>query len=349
MSASFQMNLMAAPRLYNRLQWGDGLAFPLALSHPTQEPLSSRLSPSKSDNLKLVLEFHLGNHSITTCSPHSLEDLKKSQPNGVLHVPILSYKAHSRGSNWHASDNHIDHPHSRCHVLSCIGPTKLVVHASYWEPLPIRSIDQRNLREIVSWIDLTYPSSGSGMKREQTHQPFGKSTSNHKTVVYIISDMAPDGEQGQYSNHSIETFCQHLMEVMYRRHFATEILIVNGAGHSRQSAGDITHSCQEQFTNMEADINFSMRGQIGKVQEFWETRWSEGSRGFPVYKTMEDVEATTVQFLDSREYLENYNTLGEFTEEERVWHMGKSETGYQEAPRYRWWMDRRDIPSNSSP
>jgi hypothetical protein len=147
---SLQMNLTAAPRLYTRLQWEDGLTFPLALPHPVLKSLLSRLSTSKSDNLKLVLEFHLGHHPITTCPPQSIENLRKSQPNGLLHVPILSYKAHSKASNWHASDNHIDHPHSRCHVLSCIAPTKLVVHASYWEPLPIRSIDQRNLREIVS-------------------------------------------------------------------------------------------------------------------------------------------------------------------------------------------------------
>lgn len=348
MRTSLQMNLIAAPRLYTRLRWGNGLAFPLAFPHPCPESIPSRLSPSKSDNLELVLELHLGNHQASICPPCSLDGLRSSQPHRLLHVPILSYKAHSRGFNWHAKDNHIDSSSSRCAVLSCIAPTKLVVHASYWEPLPIRSIDQRNLREIVSWIDLSYPSSGSGLKREQKPQPFGQSTSNKKTVVYIISDMAPDGENDQYSKYPIDVFCQHLMEVIYKRRFATEILIVNGAGRAQESARDFIYSCEERFRNMETDIRLAKKEQLERLESFWETRWTEGTGGTPSYKTMEEAEATTIHFLDSREYLQSYNTPGELTDEERIWYMGKNKDERQEVPEYRWRKDRRDVPCSSN-
>jgi len=38
------------------------------------------------------------------------------------------------------------------------------------------------------------------------------------------------------------------------------------------------------------------------------------------------VQCTDIHFLDSREYLEDWDTDGEFTDEERIWYLGKSST-----------------------
>jgi len=115
-------------------------------------------------------------------------------------------------------------------------------------------------------------------------------------------------------------FREHLMEVLYKAHFALDVYIVNGAGRALESAGKMRYSCEKRFAALKADIRLDEGLEAYKVREYWKSRKGGGT---PFYKSVFDVEQTDIHFLDSQEYLEKWDTGGEFTDEERIWYMGK--------------------------
>jgi hypothetical protein len=170
MRVSQQLNSLVAPRLYTRLEWGNNLKFPLTLPTPDSKAVIPRLSPTTRDIiLSSTRELHLDDHCKPHCKycPWTMAMVKTIHE--TLPIPILSYKASSPGF---------------CDLLANIAPTKLVIRASYWEPLPIRSIDQRNLAKIVSWVNIDPQFLGT--QRTQHTTPFVDSSATNHTVIYIL-------------------------------------------------------------------------------------------------------------------------------------------------------------------
>jgi hypothetical protein len=111
------------------------------------------------------------------------------------------------------------------------------------------------------------------------------------------------------------------MEVLYKPHFANNVLIVNGAGRSAESAGATGNSCVKRFARLKSDIQNDMNTVLELVTTYWTTKKGGGT---PLFKTVTKAESTRIQFIDSREYLKGHATEGEFTDDERGLYMGKS-------------------------
>jgi len=322
MRVSLRIYHIVAPRLYTHLDWTGRQPFPLFIP-PISSPLSHRMSPSKPDLLRLVRSFDLGNHRHWDCSPSFYVDPLRNCLDTLLEVDLLKYSTYGKAVT-QARPNHIDAPGSRCPILAKIAPEKLVIHASYTEPLPIRYIDRGSLITIVSFLDLV-PIRSAHDRVKQKRQPFCNKSPNGKDVVYVIANMDADGAQPQSSTRSDPMACfrDHLMEVLYKPHFALDVYIVNGAGRAMESAGKIGYSCEKRFAALQADIRVHEELEADKVRECWKARKRGGT---PFYKSVFDVGRTDIHFLDSREYLEDWITDGEFTDEERIWYMGKRST-----------------------
>lgn len=308
--ASQRFYHLAAPRLYARLEWGNNSKFPLTLpTYDVNTPLHRRFQTKLDVILSHTREFHLDDH----CKPHCkwcpwTKALVKRIPEN-LSIPILSYNAFSNGRYVNSEENHIITPSSRCELLAQFAPVKLVIRASYSEPLPIRSINQQNLAKIVSWvsIDDEYP----GCDREQQIIPFAKSEANTKTVVYIIHDMSTlDKQLSVAAGSPLARIKEHLAEVIYRREYAQEICVVNALG----SAHD------DVFRTYQAQIMSTLNEEGKKVEAYWKTK---RGRGAAKYKTVSAAEGTSIKFLDIREYLTKHDTAGEFTDGDKAKYMGR--------------------------
>ena len=322
MRVSLRMYQVVAPRLYTHADWSGPRSFPLFLP-PSSSLLLNRVSPPKPELLQLIHSFDLGNHRHWHCCPGYFVDYRRNRLETLLEVPILKYNTFGKAVT-QFQPNHLDTPTSRCPILAKIAPTKLVIHASYTEPLPIRYIDRKNLTKIVAFLGLV-PLPFANGRIQQKRQPFSSKSPIGKEVVYIIANMDRDGMPPQPTNRPDPTvsFREHLMEVRYKPNFALDVYIVNGAGRAMESAGKIGYSCEKRFAALQADIRVHEELEAEKVREYLKAR----KRGAtPFYKSVFDVGRTDIHFLDSREYLENWDTDGEFTDEERIWYMGESST-----------------------
>jgi len=320
MRVSLQMYQVIAPRLYTHLDWSARRSFPLFL--PTNSSsLSNRVSPTKSELFHLIRSFDLENHLNSHCKMSFGVAPLRTRLETLLRIPLLKYNTFGKAVTQGPS-NHIDAPSSRCPILAKIAPKKLVIRSSYTEPLPIRYVDRGNLTEVVAFVGLVPLPLANG-RLKQKRQPFCKKSPTGKNVVYIISSMDRDGILPQLPPHQDHMACfrEHVMEVLFKPHFALDVYIANGAGRAMESAGKTGYSYAKLFAALRADILSHEKLEIEKVREYWKTRRSGGT---PLYKSIWDMEHTDIHFMDSREYLENWDTDGEFTDEERIRYMGKS-------------------------
>jgi len=152
MRVSLRMYQLVAPRLYTYVDWSGPQSFPFFLP-PASSLLLNRVSPPKSDLFHLIRSFDLIAHARYRCCPLRFYSDEKNRLESLLNVPLLKYNTFGKAIS-QTYPNHIDTPSSRCPILAKIAPTRLVVHASYTELLPIRYIDRRNLNKIVAFLGL---------------------------------------------------------------------------------------------------------------------------------------------------------------------------------------------------
>jgi hypothetical protein len=228
----------------------------------------------------------------------------------TLPIPILSYKASTPGFT-ESKYNHIDTPGSKCDLLANIAPTKLVIRASYWEPLPIRSIDQRNLAKIVTWVNIDPQLLGT--QKTQHTTPFVDSSAIDQTVIYILHNSTSTKEV--YPEVRMESplgqFRDHLVEIMYKPHFAFKVLVVNAA-----------KGCTDaNLVKLKKFVQASLRKERKKIETYWKAKRGGGTAK---YKTVSAAKGTAIKFLDVQEYMRKHDTAGEFTDDEKTMYMNKT-------------------------
>jgi hypothetical protein len=330
MRSSLQLNFLAAPRLYKNIRWSSSASFPLTILPSPDNDSETRISPTKSENLGFIRELHLEAHSLHDCSVLPAKVPKSTR---AIRVPVLHYSVQQHAHNSDGTYGPYNHlctsMRSRCHFLPHIAPTKLVITAmKHQELLPIRSIDQRHLSKIV--VDLAFEAAFVYADSEPISQSlcpfFRSSATTKKAVVYMINELPSDEclYPGVYLHLS-----SHLEEVAYRQNFAQDIIIVNATGRDRGSLHQNRYTCAEQYAIPQESVRKSLASELEEVKEHWEERgakghykevkehWTAGGAKRR-YKTVSDAEATTIKFMNSREYLENYETEGEFTDDERA-------------------------------
>jgi hypothetical protein len=311
MRVSQQLNSLVAPRLYARLEWGNNLKFPLTLPTPDSTAVIPRLSPTKRHIiLSSTRELHLNDHCKPHCKycPWTMAMVKTIHE--TLPIPVLSYKASSPGFT-ESKYNHIDTPSSQCDLLANIAPTKLVIRASYWEPLPIRSIDQRNLAKIVSWVNID--SQFLGTQRTQHTTPFVDSSATNPTVIYILhnSTSTKDAYPEVRAESSLGQFRDHLVEVMYKSHFASKVLVVNDA-----------KGCTDaDLVKLKKFVQASLSKERKKIETYWKAKRGGGTAK---YKTVSAAKGTAIKFVDIQGHLKKHDTAGEFTDKEKARYMTKT-------------------------
>jgi hypothetical protein len=240
MRVPLQLYQVVAPRLYSHLRWGGKFPFPLTTPLPSKL-LFNRVSPTKTDLFGLTRTLRLDDHGKYCCSFDCFTGRIRYRLDNILVIPSLSYKAMYRGTSGpfrKGESNHLDGPTSHCPILAKIGPTKLLLRASCFEPLPIRNIDRRNLEEVVSWVSLEQRPYYYGELLKQHRQPFSSKSPVRRKVVYFITGMDGDRVEPNFLGKGpMVSFREHLVDLLYKRQFAHTVLIVNGAGRSMESAG----------------------------------------------------------------------------------------------------------------
>lgn len=210
------------------------------------------MSPTKCDILKGFRTIRLDDHDRKDCSS-LLDHNPEGKSSGMVHVDLLTYEAsHIRRENTISNLDPIGAP---CALLLQIAPKKLVLRAVYGEPLPIRSIDQRNLDKIVSWVGC-HPFNHRD--RPQHNPPFTGSLASSKTIVYILG--APCYEDLQVI--APNGFREHVMDIVYSCGSAVEIFVINA--HSPKNAREIP---DKQFATLTVDIEMDLAAQRDIVLE----------------------------------------------------------------------------------
>ena len=163
----------------------------------------------------------------------------------------------------------------------------------------MRSIDQLNLEKVVSWVGC-HPFNHRA--RTQHIPPFTGSLANSKTIVYILGDPCYEDLQAI----ALDSFHKHVMDIVYSCGSAVEVFVVNA--HFPRLARE---SSDKQFATSTIEIETALTAQRDIVLR---TRGEDddtscSSNGQP--------EVATVKFLEMYEYLEENDTDGEFTDQER--------------------------------
>lgn len=322
MRASLQFNLLAAPRLYSNLRWGARLPYPLKITYTQRTILPTQFSsghlvpprpfPTKQENLQHIQTFRLHDHTLKDCARFAS---KAVRPEDVTFVPVLHYSAGATKKDRRMDVNHLyKHYKSRCLFLPLLAPTKLVItKAHFTELLPIRSIDQRCLKKIVVITSLKEATSSIEDPQQPQHiQTFRKNSSGNPIVVYMFTELDADDCT---PSEGISMFTDHLAEVIYGPKFANEIILVNATGRLRTTKTHTRYSSTKTFIALQVAVQAILVESMKKVKSYWST---SNPRARHLYKRLSVAEGTTVKCMDSREYLEIYETEGEFTDEERA-------------------------------
>ena len=314
MRVSSSMNHMVGPRLYAHVKWRTNHVCPLAVT-PRAGGSVVRVSPPKSDILNHVRTVHFCFQSLLDCPLLQTEDGKTI----VLPIDILRYavRSHNDDSLSQYTDKAQNHVHTSgrdCSFFSGLASAKLVIdHAVHNDHLPVRFIDKGRLRKIVVNINLfVYSRFRHGEQPRIRFRPFGNSPTRSKSVVFIISDLYT-GPPVLGSQHS--HFWSKLAEETYRANFASTILVVNATGLIRNEKGYVVSRQPQDISSVAARLVTCMEEKSRQLKFSWglmllTSRW----------KTVAEAEATTIKFIDIQEYLRDYDTMGEFTDEERaIW------------------------------
>jgi hypothetical protein len=204
---------------------------------------------------------------------------------------------------------------SVCLLPFGLAPKKVVFdNAKHKEPVPIRSINCQHLAKIVVNISLSYThvfKSLLNRKPKYRPRPFGTSSAETKTVVLLISEMGEvDADFGLEWEQ--KSFCSNLAALAYRSNFASTILLVNATGLVKAAAGSAEPCNPTDITSLRPRLLLDLTAQIKLLKEYWIRRREET----PTWKTLVEAQATEVKFIDTLEYLRDYDTKGKFTDEE---------------------------------
>jgi hypothetical protein len=106
-------------------------------------------------------------------------------------------------------------------------------------------------------------------------------------------------------------FPDHLVEVMYKPHFASKVFVVNAA-----------KGCSEaDLVKLKKFVQTSLKKERKKIETYWQAKRGGGTAK---YKTVWAAKGTAIKFLDIQEYLKKHDTAGEFTEDEKTRYMSKT-------------------------
>jgi len=308
MRSSLQLNLLAAPRLYSKLRWGSNLSCPIDIPSTITTSSITRVSPTKRENLELIRTFYLDNHVLGDCSTFRS---RAARPEDIVPIAVLH---HGTGEERPIKLIHIHTPlNSHCSFLSRLAPRRLVVTVTHLNGmLPIGSIEQRLLSKVIVYTNLKNGQLLYGDAPQPPHmRPFHKSSATNKTLVYIITEMNTDANPGL--GKPMLSFCAHLANVIYRPEFAQNILFVDATGRNRHPNVSKAYCCEKNIARLERRIRRIFKKELEVVKFRWRTEGDNCD-----YKDIAEAQATTIKFMNSREYLDNYDTEGEFTDEERA-------------------------------
>jgi hypothetical protein len=227
-------------------------------------------------------------------------DLERKKDD-LLHVDLLTYEASDiRREN---TSSHIDPVGTTCVLLSHIAPKKLVLKAVNGEPLPIRSIDQRELEKIVSWVGW---NPFYHRITPQQMPPFASSCAPFRTIVYLLEYRL----SGYLQADAVMSFRNHIKDMVYGNAYASKIVFVNANFDLSGAAREISN---ERFATLKTEIETALAVERGIDTSFEATAADNETGG----KSKPQAEMPTVKFLGMREYVEEYDTAGEFTDKER--------------------------------
>jgi hypothetical protein len=295
-----QLNALAAPRLYRDIRWGSHVPSPFAHSPPIDSGL--RISPTKRDSLVHIRTLRVDNHSIADCNSESQHAFEE-QMEDLLHVDVLIHEAiEDYGDATCYRIFSFDTPGA---LLSHIGPKKLVLNATYTDsfPEPIRPIDQQDLEKIVTWVNWC-PSNR--YPKPQHVRPFVSSRAASRTIVYLIGFPR---DSSSFTDAPVG-FHQRITNMVYSSGFASEIIFVNAHISQCREAREVFN---KRFATMGTEIETVVAAELGMNTSSASTATETDSGD----KSKRQPQMPIVKCIGMREYLDNYETAGEFTDEER--------------------------------
>jgi hypothetical protein len=317
MRSFLQLNLLVIPRLYTHIQWGDILSFPLTSSPLYPRLIGPRLSPTKTEILQLVRTFHLQDHTSEDC-PAVRGDL--------THIDVLRYSACHRfvgakSGLYGLLLNHNRASDSKCRILAGMAPKKLIIDdTSNVDPVPTRSFNYCQLAKIVVniWLSRSMwtPYNHSPAQSGTPPRPFGTSPVSTKSLIVLINIIGKtDADPGLKREQ--DSFCSTLGALVYRPNFASTVLFVNATGLDRNQDGHVISRTPQDIAKLQSKLLADLAAQFQLVKNYWE---GGQQGGVAAWKTLLEAQATKVMFIDIQEYLRDYDTTGEFTDEERaIW------------------------------
>jgi len=313
MGATLQLSTLVAPRLYTVIHWKRDRPFPL---RPTiRAKTTSRLPSNK--HYDLIKICHLRDHDPQECAGA----MSGNGYNLILPVPVLLYSVQSNYDSYqglHQRACNVTHKsRPSCRLLQTLAPKTVVLEdARYYEPIPLSLIDPQQLSKIVVRIDLShtgraYPRPTSQLPR----RPFGRSPARSKSVVFIINGFQ-DNDFDAGTADEENGFCAILAKQLYKPNFASLVLLVNATGLITARNGSIHSRQRADISGLQFPLHSRADLQLSELRHHWS---SERKVARP-WKTLGEAQAMQIKFIDIQEYLREYDTSGEFTEEERaVW------------------------------
>jgi hypothetical protein len=315
MRVSKAFKVMAAPLLYERLEWRYMQKDPLRLEKDGGVIRGESGITTKESEFEYIKLIEIQSHWKRDC-PCTGTNTRR----GPLAIPILQIYTDTEDEQYAPSED-ICLGNVICPLVKGLMPSKVVKMGEYWiESLTFGHINRHTMQDYVVHLRMdnhfTYPF---GLDDHLHGQP--------QRLILILSWRDwPDMPWLDREIHNAMTSLANQLSILGRRpHSLGEIVLVNtdfwGDQFSDKTAypkGFFEHTCRKAMEDFDPSLHVSLPARDGK-------RW----------RTAAEAALVSYKFITMQDYVRDYDRKGEYTNEEFE-RMMCGEMPLSN-PAYKWW------------